>query len=523
MVNFLLAAMPEIQPRKLRLILGDQLNINHSWFRIADDSILYTMMEVRQETDYVKHHFQKILAFFTGMREFAKELQDRSHRVSYLRLDDRENAQSIPENLTRLIRLKQICSFEYQAPDEYRLDQQLKHFCQSLAIPYTMVDSEHFLSDRFDLMTFFAGKQKYLMESFYRMMRGRYHILINDGKPVGGKWNYDIENRKRYDGEIEVPDPIRFSNEVAELKTLIAQSSVPNFGQLNDRYLLWPLNRRQALTALQFFIDRCLAHFGRYQDAMNQAHWSLFHSRLSFALNTKMLHPMEVIRATLHAWEMNPDRIGIAQVEGFIRQILGWREYMRGVYWAKMPEYKKLNFFGHHRPLPHYYWDGETSMNCMRCAIGQSLKYAYAHHIQRLMVTGNFALLAGIHPDEVDAWYLGVYIDAIEWVEITNTRGMSQFADGGLVATKPYISSANYIQKMSDYCQDCLYDPNLRYGDRSCPFNSLYWAFYHCNRHLLEKNARIGIIFRVWDRFSTPERLKILEQAQLFLDKIESL
>lgn len=506
----------------LRLVLGDQLNPNHSWFKKIDPQVLYVMMEVRQETDYVMHHIQKVLAFFAAMRDFAKQLSDRGHRVLYLKLDDPDNTQSIPQNLSQLISQYNVNRFEYQLPDEYRLDRQLHDFCDSLSIPSGASDTEHFLSSREDVANHFRGKKTYLLESFYRMMRKRYDLLMDNNQPIGGVWNFDPENRAPYDNKEPVPSPIVFRNDVRELKTLLAKSNVKTFGECGDE-LIWPINRQQAMEVLNFFIEHCLPYFGRYQDAMTKAHWSMFHSRLSFALNTKMLHPMEVVESALNAWEQNKTKVGLPQIEAFVRQIIGWREYMRGVYWAHMPDYLHQNFFGHDRRLPHYYWDADTRMQCLHYCIRQSLRYAFAHHIQRLMITGNFALLAGVHPDEVDAWYLGVYIDAIQWVEITNTRGMSQFADGGLVATKPYISTAKYIQKMSDYCVGCFYDPNKKYGDRACPFNSLYWAFYERHRDKLSQNLRIAMMYRILDRFSAAERARILKQANAYLDIIEEL
>ena len=271
------------------------------------------------------------------------------------------------------------------------------------------------------------------------------------------------------------------------------------------------------------FIDFRLPWFGTFQDALTDADDFMFHSKLSFALNTKMLHPLEVIRAVEKAYFEDSEKISLNQAEGFIRQILGWREYMRGIYWLKMPEYANLNFFNHERKLPDWFWTGETKMNCMSKAIGQSLRHAYAHHIQRLMVTGNFALLAGIHPDEVDSWYLGIYIDAIEWVEITNTRGMSQFADGGIVGTKPYVSSANYFDKMGNYCQSCYYDKKEKTGEKACPFNSLYWHFYERHRDKLEKNPRIGMMYRTWDKMDKEKKQEILEKGEKILNNIENI
>jgi len=262
-------------------------------------------------------------------------------------------------------------------------------------------------------------------------------------------------------------------------------------------------------------------NFGSYQDALSPEHDWLFHSRLSFVLNVKLISPIEVITRAIQEWESRKSEISFPQIEGFVRQILGWREYVRGIYWAKMPEYEKLNFFNHKRELPSFYWTGETKMRCVGHAVKQSLELAYAHHIQRLMVTGNFALLAGIDPDEVDRWYLGIYIDALQWVEITNTRGMSQFADGGVLATKPYVSSANYIDKMSSYCSGCFYDKKKRTGDGACPFNSLYWDFFARNEKVLRKNPRIGITYKNLDRMSDLKEVR--EQAQKYLERIEEL
>jgi deoxyribodipyrimidine photolyase-related protein len=302
---------------------------------------------------------------------------------------------------------------------------------------------------------------------------------------------------------------------------MIDRCGVKTIGAIAPQCFDWPISRSQALEQQEDFVRHRLPHFGTYQDAMTLESETLFHSRLSFALNTKMLHPMEVIRAALARGRRAP--IDIAQLEGFVRQILGWREYMRGIYWTHMPDYASLNTLGHQAALPDYYWTAETGMKCMQAAIDQSLKHAYAHHIQRLMVTGNFALLAGVHPDQVDAWYLGIYIDAIQWVEIVNTRGMSQFADGGIVATKPYIASANYIHKMSDYCSACRYRPTVRTGERACPFNSLYWDFLHRHRSRLKKNPRVGMMYRTWDRMADASRRDLLAQAAAYRADLNSL
>ncbi len=511
------------KPNILRLILGDQLDELHSWFKKPDREVTYVMMEIRQETDYVKHHIQKVAAFFAAMRAFSARLKELGHKVIYLRLDDRQNLQTIPDNLQHLVKTKKFSSVEYLLPDEYRLDLQLKNLAKKLQVDVKAVDTEHFLTGRRELKDFFAGKKRYLMESFYRSMRKRYDILMDQDKPLGGQWNYDRKNRQAYDGQVAIPKPHFFKNDVSDICKTIKKMRVKTFGDIKPARLIWPTTREQSLKLLDTFVNSGLAAFGTYQDAMTLENWHLFHCRLSFALNTKMLRPLEVIHMVVKAWELNKTGIEIQQIEGFVRQILGWREYMRGIYWALMPELESMNYFKHAAALPAYYWTAETRMNCMRLAIGQSLQHAYAHHIQRLMITGNFALLAGVDPAEVDDWYLGVYIDAIQWVELPNTRAMSQFADGGQVATKPYVSSAKYIRSMSDYCETCEYDWKKRHGDMACPFNSLYWGFYDRHRRLLGKNARVAMMYRVWDRMNKDEQKQILKQADAYLKGLNHL
>jgi deoxyribodipyrimidine photolyase-related protein len=322
---------------------------------------------------------------------------------------------------------------------------------------------------------------------------------------------------------VVVSTPPEFQHNVAGLVEMLKEMKVQTIGSINAKKFPWPLSREQSLQWLEFFLQYQLPKFGKYQDAMAAEHLYLFHSRLSFALNTKMLSPLEVAEKTIEYWQQHRKEIDIAQVEGFVRQIIGWREYMRGIYWAKMPEYERLNYFDHQAKLPAFYWSGKTKMNCLHQVITQSLEKAYAHHIQRLMITGNFAALAGVHPDAVDEWYLGIYIDAVQWVEITNTRGMSQFADGGIAATKPYVSSANYIHKMSDYCKTCFYDRSKRHGENACPFNSLYWDFFERHRDKLQNNHRIGMVYRTLDKMDSQERRRIREQAAFYKNNLDDL
>ena len=399
----------------------------------------------------------------------------------------------------------------------------LKNFCKTLSIPTKTFDSEHFMSSRDELGDFFQGKKTFLMESFYHMMRKKHHILMEGDKPLTGKWNYDGENRKKLPKDHKPTSPLVFQNDVTKIISEIQKTDIKTIGNIDAENFVWPVNRKQSLALLDFFVTECLALFGSYQDAMTPNEWSLYHARLSFSMNVKLISPLEVINRAILEWENNPEKIAYHQLEGFVRQIIGWREYMRGIYWNKMPEYATMNYFNHENQLPEWFWTGKTKMNCLKDAINQSLNYAYAHHIQRLMVTGNFALLAGIHPDEVDAWYLGIYIDAIEWVEITNTRGMSQFADGGIVGTKPYVSSAAYIDKMSHYCGSCFYKKAVKTGDKACPFNSLYWNFYDKNEDKLGKNPRIGMMYNVWRKMKPDDKVALLEQADYYLKNINNL
>lgn len=507
----------------LRLLLGDQLNRKHSWFTNKDDSVLYVLMEVRTETDYVWHHIQKACAFFAAMEGFAKALNDDGHDTLYIKLDDPSNKQSFAVNCDALIKEYSIENFDYQLPDEYRLDEELKTYCGQLSIPGQACDTEHFYTTRDELGEFFSGKKGLLMENFYREMRKKHDVLMTNKEPVGGKWNFDDENRSKLPKNHKPDTPLLFGNNVKPQYDRIIAAGIKTIGSIDPEHFYWPVNRKQALELLKFFTEHCLSFFGTFQDAMHTDEWSVYHSRLSFAMNTKMLSPKEVITAVLVAWEHDKKAISINQVEGFVRQILGWREYMRGIYWLKMPEFETLNYFNHRRKLPHWYWTGDTKMNCLKHSIDQSLRHAYAHHIQRLMITGNFALLAGIKPDEVDFWYLGIYIDAIQWVEITNTRGMSQFADGGIIGSKPYTASANYIHKQSNYCDKCKYDRHTKTAENSCPFNSLYWDFHDRHRDKLNLNHRLSMVYRLWDKMASADRAAILLRADYCLTHLDKL
>jgi deoxyribodipyrimidine photolyase-related protein len=500
--------------KTLRLILGDQLHTGHSWFRKTDPDTLYCLFEMRQETDYTGHHIQKVIGFFAAMRRFAEDLESCGHTVVYFKINDPHNRQSLTENLERLIAERSIGRFEYLFPDEYRLDRQLREFCDGLDIPYQALDTEHFYTARDELAEFFKGKKQFLMESFYRSMRKKHDLLMDGGNPAGGKWNYDASNRKRWKGSPDIPAPKSFRNRVESVVADIEKAGIRTIGRFERKTFDFPICRDQALEQLDAFCDELLPHFGDFEDAMHSDEPFLFHSRLSFALNLKLITPQETVEAALSSYKKSRGRISLSQVEGFMRQILGWREYMRGMYWMRMPGFKNENHLNNTNPLPGFFWTGETRMNCLKHAVGQSLDHAYAHHIQRLMVTGNYALLTQTDPDEVDVWYLGIYIDAVEWVQLPNTRGMSQFADGGTIATKPYVSSGSYIHKMSNYCRGCPYDPKEKITDDACPFNSLYWNFLDEKRPLLAENHRMRMMYSVLDKIDGEQLRQMKKRAR---------
>ena len=508
--------------RTLRLVLGDQLNPGHSWFQQVDAQVVYVLMEVRQETDYVLHHAQKILAIFAAMRDFARQLRAAGHRVRYVALESASNRQSIPGNLQALARHYGACSVQWQQPDEWRLDAQLQAWAATQPLAWDMVDSEHFLTARGELAALMQGRRQWLMEHFYRHMRRRWDVLMNEGgEPEGGQWNYDHDNRKRWPGTPAQPEDWRPAHDHRKLWEMVQQAGVQSFGDPQAEAVRWPLNRGEALQCLDAFIQTALPHFGHYEDALASNAPRLFHSLLSFALNVKMLHPLEVVQRAESAYRAG--QAPLAAVEGFVRQIMGWREYVRGIYWAHMPGYDAHNALGHHTPLPHWFWSGDTRMNCLHLAITQSLQTAHAHHIQRLMVIGNFSLLAGLEPKALHHWYLGIYIDAFEWVELPNTLGMSQRADGGLIATKPYVSSAAYLNRMSDYCQGCAYDPKKKTGDDACPFNALYWDFFERHAGAFEGNQRLSMVYHQLRKMPDEQREALRQQAAQVRGRIESL
>lgn len=512
----------------LRLVMGDQLNASHTWYREKDENVLYVIAELHQETNYVKHHIQKVAAFFLSMQAFANALQSAGHQVLHLTLKETTHYAGLPDLIIQLCARYRIEHFEYQRPDEYRLKTQLESLTfQAQSTTYACVDTEHFILPFEEISNYFKEGKATRLEGFYRKMRQRHNIMMEDDQPLGGQWNFDADNRNKLKKSDlgEIPEPLIFKNDISNLKARLKEHNIQHFGEIGDR-LIWPITRKQSLELLEYFCKYGLPAFGKFQDAMtaNSEHaWSLYHSRLSFSMNAKIISPMQVVTRAIAEFESRPDEISLAQIEGFVRQIIGWREFVRGMYWANMPTYSELNSLNAKRDLPEYFWSGNTKMNCMQKSLSQSLEYAYAHHIQRLMVIGNFCLLCGIDPGQVDEWYLGIYIDAIEWVEMPNTRGMSQFADGGLIASKPYTASGAYINRMSDYCSGCHYSVKEKVGESACPFNSLYWHFMHRHKDKFGKNPRIGMVYRNLEKMDESLREETISRAEWLLNNLGSL
>ncbi len=504
----------------IRLILGDQLNRYHTWFSEQSDDITYAFFECYDEATYAPHHIQKVVGIFAGMRAFASALQAQGHKVHYGSIG--QTLPSLGENLNKLCTELNTQRIEIQQPDEYRVQEHLLGLREN-GLQIEVCSSEHFIADVEDFKAQFSGKKTLLMESFYRRMRKSTGIFMQGAQPLGGKWNYDASNRKALPKGHSIPPRYFPDTDVSAIVEDIQQANIPTIGSLgNPKHFYWPTTPEQAKDIFHYWLEHDLPFFGDFQDAMARNQWAMYHSRISFALNTKMIDPLWVCQEVERAYHER-EEVSINAAEGFIRQILGWREFMRGAYWMAMPDYEDLNYFNHSAPLPSWFWTGKTKMECMKQSIGQSLDHAYAHHIQRLMITGNFMLLAGIDPSEVDRWYLGIYIDAFQWVEITNTRGMSQFADGGWIATKPYVSSANYIHKMSDYCAHCPYDRKTRAEKDSCPFNALYWDFYERNEDQLGNNPRIGMVYRTLNKMKEADKVALRERARWIHDHLENL
>ncbi len=502
--------------RQLLLVLGDQLDADSVVFDGADPAHdVVWMAEVAEESTHVWSAQPRIVLFLAAMRHFALDLRERGWTVRYVRLDDPANTGTLAGELRRAAAALRPQSLVLAAPGDWRVLQSLRQTAQDLSLPMELREDRHFYAAVRDFAAFARRHKTLRLEVFYREQRRRFGVLLEGDQPAGGRWNFDADNRAAFGpaGPDAVPQAARFAPDAItrEVLALVRARFADHPGQLDD--FDWPLTRAQAQHALAEFIAQRLPQFGRWQDAMWPGQGTLWHSRLSAALNLKLLNPREVVAAAEAAWRAGA--VELASVEGFIRQILGWREYVRGLYWTHMPDYKQRNALAATLDLPAFFWSGEVDMPCLADALAQTLRHGYAHHIQRLMVIGLYALLLGVKPQAVQDWFLAVYVDAVEWIELPNVVGMSQYADGGRMASKPYIASGQYIQRMSggSFCRACRFDPAQRSGPRACPYTLLYWDFVQRHEAMLAANPRTALQARNLARLGAEERRAIAAQA----------
>lgn len=503
--------------RRLYIIMGDQLDRKSFIFDDVDTKQdCFWMAEVEQEATHVWSHKQRIALFLSAMRHFAEEIKKRDLPLKYLKFDEHKST-SLADALAVTLQEDKPQAVWLVRPGDYRVFKSIVSVCKKHKVELKQLHDQHFLSTPSEFKNWTKGKKQLRLEYWYRELRKKYQILVeHDNKPLGGKWNYDQSNRKSFNknGPQNIPEKIQWKTDdiTQEVIELVNASYPDHPGELKQ--LCWPTTPEQAQQVLDRFLDECLDQFGDYQDAMWTNEPFLYHSLLSSSLNLKLLHPLTVIQAAekIHREKNAP----LSAVEGFIRQILGWREYVRGLYWLHMPGWLEMNGLGATNNLPDFYWTGDTDMHCLHQSIKQTLQYGYAHHIQRLMVTGLFALIYGVDPKQIHEWYLAVYVDAVEWVELPNTLGMSQYADNGIMASKPYVASGNYINKMSNYCKHCRYKPKEALGDDACPFTTLFWDFLDKHEIRLADNPRMGFMLKNLQRKSDEDRAAIKQQAKDF-------
>lgn len=504
--------------RSLRIILGDQLNRDASvfdGFHPKQDAIW--MAEVHEESTHIWSSKQRIALFLSAMRHFAQSLRKEKIMLHYTALDDPQNTQTLEGELLRAIAQSKPSELIMTAPGDWRVLEKIKQVSAQTKIPLEIREDRYFFSTVREFFEHARGRKQLRLEYWYRELRKKHGVLMDHGAPIGGEWNYDTENRSSFgkEGPPRVSPPLRIKPDsiTKEVIELVQKRFATHPGSVSasETGFGWPVERNQALEVLDDFIRNRLPLFGQYQDAMWTDEPWLFHSHIASALNLKLLSAQEVVAAAEEAYRIN--RAPIAAVEGFVRQILGWREYVRGIYWMNMPNYLELNALGASHPLPKFFWDGNTAMRCLSQTITQSLQTGYAHHIQRLMITGLYTLLLGVQPKEVHAWYLSMYVDAVEWVELPNVMGMSQFADGGLMASKPYIATGKYIDRMSNYCKQCVFKPDQSTGSNACPFTTLYWDFLIRHETAMSKNPRMLMQVRNLARMTEDSKKAIQAKA----------
>ena len=508
-------------PERLILILGDQLDLQSSALRDLDPNLdQIIMIESVNEAQYVWTHKAKIALFLSAMRHFAVVLEKQGYPLTYVKNSPLPIVEVLKDQILKNKAKRLVCI----EPGEWRLKQALEALAKDLCIELEMREDEHFYCSRHEFVEWASNKKEFRLEYFYRLLRKRHNILVDrEGNPEGGQWNFDQDNRKPYPkkgpGIIDAPASFEVDAITQDVLDWVQKTYPDHPGSLGE--FNWPVTREQAVQALEYFVEYRLRNFGVYQDAMWTDTPFGWHSILSSALNLKLLNPREVVDAVLVAWKKYS--LDLSTIEGFIRQVLGWREFVRGMYYLDMPKMAQDNYYQHQRPLPKWYWNAQTQMACMKDAIGQTLQYGYAHHIQRLMVTGNFALLAEILPQEVCEWYLAIYVDAIEWVELPNTAGMALFANGGRFTSKPYIASGAYIKRMSNYCGSCKYKPEVRYGEDACPITNLYWNFLIKHRDQFEGSPRTRLMTANLKRISDEDQKEITLHAKKILNRLDEL
>ena len=505
----------------LHLIFGDQLNRKISSLSdLRQNEHIILMCEILSEATYVKHHKKKIAFVFSAMRHFSKELKDEGYNVHYTKLDCPNNSGSFRGEVSRMIKAHNVKGIIVTEPSDYRILTEIKKWKEEFGLLIEVRADDRFLCSHEEFAHWVRGRKQLRMEHFYRQMRRKYNILMLGKEPKGGKWNYDNENRKPPSKHLTIPKTFsaKPDNITSEVLKLVEVNFRDHFGHLKPFH--YAVTRNQALRALKTFVSQRLKNYGEYQDAMLQDDAWMYHSHLSLYLNCGLLLPLECVQEVEQA--LKEKDIPLNSIEGFIRQIIGWREFMRGIYWLKMPEYEQQNFLNANQKLPSFFWTSETNMNCIKTCVKNTQDNAYAHHIQRLMVLGNFALLAGLRPTEVNDWFMVVYADAYQWVELPNVTGMALFADGGILSSKPYAASGSYINKMSDYCKNCYYNVNKKNTVEGCPFNYLYWDFLIRNKEKLHKNQRLSLAYKTLERMDLAKHNLIKKDAKVFFQRLNN-
>ncbi len=506
----------------LRLILGDQLSHNIPTLNDTKEDDLVLMAELRDEATYVKHHKKKIAFIFSAMRHFADELKAAKLNLRYIQFNELQDCTSFTDIIKNELNKSTYDEVVVTEPGEYRLLDEFINLEGKIGIPVSIYEDNRFIATEDEFNQWASSKSKLIMENWYRMMRKKTGLLMDGNKPIGGDWNFDKQNRKSLKKDHKVSTtPLEFKPDkiTRQVLSLVNNEFDDHLGDLEP--FSFAVTSADARKALKYFIQHQLPYFGDYQDAMLSGEAFIYHSVISHYINCGLLDPLETCKAVEKAY--HDGSAPINAVEGFIRQIIGWREFIRGVYWHYMPDYKEMNFLNARNPLPEFYWTGRTKMNCISEAINMTRRHAYSHHIQRLMVTGNFANLAGIDIQAICDWYLAVYADAYEWVELPNTLGMALYADGGLLGTKPYISTGKYIKRMSNFCDSCQYDPDASTGESACPFTTLYWNYLIRNEKKLRTNPRMALSYRNLDRLNATDKAEIQRHADFLITEIDNI